>query len=102
MEIGENIRKIRVTKGFSQEYMAKTIGISQRNYSKIERNEINITCDKIISISKTLDIQPYSLFNNSCKHSNALNKKESLFEKIEILLNDFENRISLLEKKINS
>jgi transcriptional regulator with XRE-family HTH domain len=38
--IGEKIRQIRDLKGLSQEYISGKLGISQRAYSKIERNEI--------------------------------------------------------------
>ena len=42
-----NIRKIRELKGFSQDYMAQQLSISQRQYSRIEKNETEIALSKL-------------------------------------------------------
>lgn len=42
-QIGIKIRKIRELKGFSQEYMANNLGITQRAYGKLENQETKIT-----------------------------------------------------------
>ena len=100
MKIGENIRKFRVLKGYSQEYMANVLEISQRNYSKIERNEIKVTDDKIFNIAKILEIQPQNLicFEESFSINKSINN--SPFEKIEILFKNLEERISYLENEL--
>lgn len=38
MELAKRIRIIRVVNGYSQDYVAEKIGISQSAYSRIERN----------------------------------------------------------------
>jgi transcriptional regulator with XRE-family HTH domain len=39
---GQNIRKIRRSKDFTQEYMAFEMGISQKAYSDIENAKVKI------------------------------------------------------------
>ncbi|MGB0254704.1 MAG: helix-turn-helix domain-containing protein [Flavobacteriaceae bacterium] len=46
----QNIRKIRELKGYSQQYVAIALNISQRQYSRLENNEVDIK----ISILKKL------------------------------------------------
>ena len=40
--LGGKIRQIRELKGFTQDYLATQLGISQRAYSKLERDEIKL------------------------------------------------------------
>ncbi|MEI2710411.1 MAG: helix-turn-helix transcriptional regulator [Chitinophagaceae bacterium] len=48
-----NTRELR---NYSQEYVAKKMGISQNAYSKIENNITQLTVNHLKSISSTLDI----------------------------------------------
>ena len=61
MEIGQNIRKIRELKGFSQEFMSKKLDISQRQYSRIENGETEVTVTRLQDISTLLDVTPQQL-----------------------------------------
>ena len=42
----ENIQLIRKSKGWSQAQTAEKLGIKHATYSKIERNDINLTVDR--------------------------------------------------------
>lgn len=55
---GENIRKIRRDKDYTQEYMAFEMGISQKSYSDIENSKVKINLDILTKISSILDIKP--------------------------------------------
>jgi len=106
MEIGEKIRKIRELKGYTQEYMANVLKVSQRAYSKIERNEIKIDWDKIIKISSVLEIEPNDLvnFNDSMVFNNCSQSgKSHIFNNYisEKLIESYESRILNLEKEIS-
>lgn len=61
--IGEKIRKIREMKGYSQEYMAAKLDISQRTYSKLEREEIKLDWDRITDIAQILELDPVDLIS---------------------------------------
>jgi transcriptional regulator with XRE-family HTH domain len=59
--IGQKIRKVRELKGFTQEYMANKLAISQRAYSKMENNETKLDWERIESVSSILGIDPLEL-----------------------------------------
>ena len=44
---GAKINSIRLARGYSQDYISKKLGISQKEYSKIERNE-KIKLDEVL------------------------------------------------------
>lgn len=78
--IGKNIRVFREIKGFTQDYMAKKIGISQRTYSNIEADKSKVDVDLIKSIAGVLEIDPITLLSfdsktlfNNCQNSGNLN-----------------------------
>jgi len=48
--MGIKIKKLRLLRGFKQDYMALQIGISQTGFSKIETGETNITLERALTI----------------------------------------------------
>lgn len=58
MKTGNKIRSIRLLKGYSQEYMALKLNLSQSAYGKIERGESDITLSRLEQISFVLDMTP--------------------------------------------
>ena len=106
-QIGEKIRQIRDLKGMSQEYLASQLGISQRAYSKIERNEIKIDWDKITEISKVFEIDPMELISfddnlifNNCTQSGKFVNSQAISGSTDKLIEMYESRIQGLEKEI--
>jgi transcriptional regulator with XRE-family HTH domain len=73
--IGEKIRIQRVIKGYSQEYMAFELNISQAAYSNLERNETEVTIRRLIEISEILETSPYALMPKS-KYGSGINYME--------------------------
>lgn len=55
-QIANRIRKTRELKGLSQEFMAQQIHVSLSAYSRLERNEIQLTIDKLIRIASALNV----------------------------------------------
>ena len=106
--IGEKIRQIRDLKGLSQEYISGKLGISQRAYSKIERNEIKIDWEKITEISKIFEIDPMELISfddnlifNNCTQSGKFVNSQANFNVPEKLIEQYESRINSLEKELD-
>jgi transcriptional regulator with XRE-family HTH domain len=58
---GEKIRIQRLTKNYSQEYMAFALEISQPAYSNLERNGTKLSLDRIFEIAEILEISPFIL-----------------------------------------
>lgn len=51
------IRKYRIEKNFSQEYMAEELGITQSHYSKLERTGKELSLSRFLKIAKILDLE---------------------------------------------
>ncbi len=72
--IGDKIRIKRVTKGLSQEYMGWTLGISQAAYSKLERDETEISVMRVYEIAEIFEISAFELMPKP-KYGSGLNAK---------------------------
>jgi len=60
-QLGEKIRKVRELKGYTQEYMASQLDISQRACSKLEREETKLDWSRITNIADILELEPKDL-----------------------------------------
>lgn len=56
MTIGKKIRSIRLEKGYSQEYLAEVLSVSQKTYSNIENDKSSIKIDTLIKIAEEFKI----------------------------------------------
>ena len=103
--IGIKIRKLRELKGYSQEYMAQKLAVSQRAYSKLERNETKLDWGKITDISTILEIEPMDLVSfddnlifNNCTQSGKLNTFH--IQSDDRLMGLYEKRMEKLEDEV--
>lgn len=55
-KVGENIKKFRELKGLTREHMAGELGMSLSGYSKIERDEVDLTLSKVERIAQVLEV----------------------------------------------
>lgn len=80
LKIGENIRKIRELKGFSQEYVANKLKISQRAFSHIESNNDKIDTERLKSIAGILEVDVLDIlaFNDRAFFTNSHFTKSSV------------------------
>ena len=108
MNISSKIRKIRELKGFSQDYLAQSMGISQAAYSKIENNNENLTIDKIKKIAVILEIDPMELINfneqnifNNCRNNGNFGNDGNFYAYSESERKLYENTIERLEKEVD-
>jgi transcriptional regulator with XRE-family HTH domain len=53
-ELGENVRKIRELKGFSQQNLADEIKVDQKTISRIEKGDLSPKFETLVAISKAL------------------------------------------------
>jgi len=70
--VGNKIRMQRLIKNYSQEYMAFMLEISQPAYSKIERDETEISLRRLYEIAEVLEISASSLMPPS-KYGTGIN-----------------------------
>lgn len=106
-KIKEQILRIRLSKGFSQEYMASALGISVNSYRKLEKGVTMLISPRLAEITKILNTsQEELLFDSSTKYRYSLafeqeheeyKKEITSLKKENINLNDL---ISLQKEKI--
>lgn len=63
MNTGSNIRKIRELKNLKQEYVASQLGITQQQYSEIERNKVDIKESRLREIAQILQVKPEDILS---------------------------------------
>jgi transcriptional regulator with XRE-family HTH domain len=105
MLIGEKIRKIRGLKGFSQDYLASKLQITQNAYSKMERGETKISDERLTQISNVLEIPKESIeqFSEKIFVNMANNKKSNeniRIETNEIIPKHYEIEVERLNQRI--
>jgi transcriptional regulator with XRE-family HTH domain len=104
-KMGQKVRMVRELKGFSQEYMAHSLGMSQRGYSKLERDESKLDWERITQIAKLFEMEPLDLvsfddnlvFNNCTQSGKANNIYNQVPDK---LIAQYEERITHLEADV--
>ena len=106
MILGSKIKTIREMKNFTQEYIAEKLEMSQSNYSRIERNQINIPIKTLQTIAEIFDITLTELIEFDAKHFfNSLNN-QSINADIknkpnsDLLQKTYEKHITSLNKEI--
>jgi transcriptional regulator with XRE-family HTH domain len=55
--LSEHIRKLRVAQGFSQDYVAKRLHMSQQTYSLIERRPEECALSRLKDLAKILNVE---------------------------------------------
>lgn len=63
-EIGERLRHCREFRNYTQEYVASELGISQNNYSRLERDPGKLSLKRLNHLSEILDVDLYDLIMN--------------------------------------
>ena len=111
-EIGQKIRQIRELKGYSQEFVANKLGVSQRAYSKLETNETKLDWQKITKIAGVFEIDPLDIVSfddnlvfHNCNQSGKFgqfynNIPEKLIEQYEMRIKNLEDEIVFLRKEV--
>ena len=92
--IGEKIRKIRILKGYSQEFVSEKLNIKQPEYSKIENDKSKITLNIIEKLSHLFEINVIEIINfndEKAFKTNYNEKSNDLFNIEKILIDSFDN-----------
>ena len=94
------LRNARTQKGYTQEYMADSLGISQKQYSRLENGESGITLDYLEKMCEKLEINPQDLFTCEIKQENQ-NQSGGFANSAYLIINEFsEKLIEQYEKRL--
>ena len=63
--IYDRLKKVRLEKNFSQDYLAKKLGVTQKAYSKIENNETKLNVDILQRLSEILEVPIETFFKSA-------------------------------------
>lgn len=94
---GSVIRKYRELRNYSQDYVARKMGISQNAYSKIENNITQLTVNHIKQISQVLEVSIMDLLRDDFEihgptniHTESISKEAliHMIEKIKVKLEE--------------
>lgn len=112
MKVGNNIRKLRELRNYTQQFMADQLEISLSGYGKIERNDTNVSLGRLQQIADILDVDVHGilLFNDelifnlsnsevaNSQVNNYYSGREELLERIiKQLRKENENLLSIIE-----
>ncbi len=56
MKVGQQIKKMRELRNFTQDFVAEQVGISQAAYSDIEKDKTDVSLSRLSKIAKVLDV----------------------------------------------
>ncbi len=124
MVIGNKLRKLRMGKGYSQEYLAEVLEVSQKTYSNMENNKSSISIETLKKIAEEYKIDLIELLsddkvivqNNSSRESSTfqggiiinhmseelLNQMKERIEELKETILEKNKHIELLEKRLNN
>lgn len=109
-QVGQKIKKLRELRNYTQEYMAKKLDLSMNGYGKIEREETELTLNRLNEIAKILEVKVFDLlgfdeskiFFNQSSHDSSTGASIVLQQQ-EITNNErklYESRIESQQKEI--
>jgi transcriptional regulator with XRE-family HTH domain len=98
-KIGKKIRQLRALSGLSQDNVADEIGMSNGNFGKIERGEIDIDSTHLISLAKILKVDVGEFFEDKLKTTIKESKPEYGFASKDDV-NTLMHTVQLLAKEI--
>ncbi|MFM6983958.1 MAG: helix-turn-helix domain-containing protein [Chitinophagaceae bacterium] len=106
-QIGLRLKSYRELKGFSQDYLAGKLNISTSAYSRIERNEVNLTLEKLFLLADIYQISLEQIIYGDDHKSEIMlaqdNESEYKLKLIENskLLKAYQDQIEILKDQVD-
>lgn len=100
MNIGTKLRKLREDQGFSQEYIANELGISQSTYYKLEAEQIRLTVERAKQLAKIYDIDPEYFYTSEASAIYYNNGQGNYHNSIQSNIEKYDNSTGELNKEI--
>ncbi len=114
MTLGEKLKKARMHKNFTQEYLAEVLNVSQKTYSNFENDKSKPDFHQVEDIAKVLEVSVLDFLSGDSitVHQNnnevaiaqnyaAINASEKLIEQYEQRLKDKDSEIAYLKQLLD-
>ena len=110
LSIGIKLRKLRNSKGYTQDYMAEKLKVSQKTYSNMENEKATISLETLKKIAEELDTDLIELISDSkvVIQYNTTNDTSTAFNGVvnnaisEDLIIQFKERIEDLKNQLKT
>lgn len=104
MTLGEKLKKARINKNFTQEYLAEMLNVSQKTYSNFENDRSKPGFSQVEEMAKVLDVSVLDFLTGDSVTINSTNGDHSGFiyqnQLPEKLIEQYEERIKELKEQV--
>lgn len=105
MTLGEKLKKARISKNFTQEYLAEMLNVSQKTYSNFENDKSKPGFSQVEEMAKVLDVSVLDFLSGDSITINSTNGDHSGFiyqnQFPEKLIEQYEERIKDLKEQVD-
>lgn len=100
MTIGEQIQKLRISRGLTQERLAELLEVSRQSISKWELGQAVPDVEKIIRMSELFDVSTDTILLKNTKEDEVTSNPLHLGS-VYLIVKDFEKSVEFYEKFLN-
>ncbi len=104
MTLGEKLKKARINKNFTQEYLAEMLNVSQKTYSNFENDKSKPGFSQVEEMATVLDMSVLDFLSGDNVTINSTNGDHSGFiyqnQLPEKLIEQYEERIKELKEQV--
>lgn len=104
MTLGEKLKKARINKNFTQEYLAEMLNVSQKTYSNFENDRSKPGFAQVEEMAKVLDVSMLDFLTGDSVTINSTNGDHSGFiyqnQLPDKLIEQYEERIKDLKEQV--
>lgn len=105
MTLGDKLKKARIGKNLTQEYLAEVLNVSQKTYSNFENDKSKPAFAQVEDIAKALDVSVLDFLTGDSVTINSTNGDHSGFiyqnQLPEKLIEQYEERIKELKEQVD-
>lgn len=107
MTLGEKLKKARINKNFTQEYLAEVLNVSQKTYSNFENDKSKPAFAQVEDIAKHLDVSVLDFLSgdsitvNQSDNKVAIAQNYATINSSEKLIEQYEERIKELKEQVD-
>lgn len=107
MTLGDKLKKARIGKNLTQEYLAEVLNVSQKTYSNFENDKSKPAFAQVEDIAKILDVSVLDFLSgdnitvNQNDNEIAIAQNYATINTSEKLIEQYEERIAELKEQVN-